>query len=122
LLDELRIIFFKIELDNFQLNYLQLKMGNKGEKISQKTSSKKELTEKDYGFLKNQTGLEQKEIQQIFEQFNSNNPNQLLDKNAFIRLYHQLNPKAPEFIGKISEYVFKAFDTNHNGRRFEITI
>jgi len=65
-------------------------MGNKGEKvsqkvigekISQKTSSKKELTEKDYGFLKNQTGLEQKEIQQIFEQFNLNNPNQLLDKN-----------------------------------------
>ena len=99
-------------------------MGNKGEKvsqkvigekISQKTSSKKELTEKDYGFLKNQTGLEQKEIQQIFEQFNSNNPNQLLDKNEFIRLYHRLNPKAPEFIGKISEYVFKAFDIDHNG-------
>ena len=90
-------------------------MGNKGVQVSQKVSGKKELNEKDYEFLGNQTRLPQAEIKQIFDQFNKNNPDQLLDKNEFVKLYHQFSPKTPELLCKISEYVFRAFDIDHDG-------
>jgi Ca2+-binding EF-hand superfamily protein len=90
-------------------------MGNKGVKASQKPSGKKEFTERDYDFLGKQSGLERAEIKEIFEQFNKNNPDQLLDKKEFVKLFHQFSPQTPELLGKISEYVFRAFDTDHNG-------
>ena len=90
-------------------------MGNKGVKASQKASGKKAFTERDYEFLEKQTELERAEIKQIFDQFNKNNPDQLLDKNEFVKLYHQFSPKTPELLCKISEYVFRAFDIDHDG-------
>ena len=45
----------------------------------------------------------------------ANNPDGKLDKNEFIRLYDKLRPEAPELLDEISIYIFRAFDSDHNG-------
>ncbi len=94
-------------------------MGNKGAKGgkgSNATVSKKtEFSKKEIDFLVGQTGLSKVEITQIYEKFNANNPDHLLDRNEFVRLYDELRPEPPELLNEISQYVFRAFDSDHNG-------
>ena len=67
-----------------------------------------------------QTGLLKEEITKVFNQFVENNPDEKLDKNEFTRLMLRLRSLRPnESVEKISEYVFKVFDTDNNGECFE---
>jgi len=91
-------------------------MGNKGGKDAKPVSKKpSELTSKDYKFLTTQTGMTKASIDDLFSKFNSNNPDGVLDKAEFTRLYIQLRPEPAELIDEIASYVFEAFDTDHNG-------
>lgn len=91
-------------------------MGSKGSKGSKpEQQQKKDLSEKDYKFLTTQTGYTKDEIKNIFNKFNENNPDGLLDKKEFIRLYGELRPEQPELLDEISIYVFRCFDSDHNG-------
>ncbi|CAF0713655.1 unnamed protein product [Brachionus calyciflorus] len=74
-----------------------------------------ELTEADYGFLTAQTGLSRAEIKNVFDQFMANNPDAKLDRKEFVRLYDLLRPEPPELMDEISEFVFRAFDSDKNG-------
>jgi Ca2+-binding EF-hand superfamily protein len=95
-------------------------MGNKGAKGAKggkpaASNKPAELTKKDYDFLVQQTGLQKPEIKAVFDKFNANNPDGKLDKKEFVRLYDELRPEPPEVLDEISEYVFRAFDSDHNG-------
>jgi Ca2+-binding EF-hand superfamily protein len=74
-----------------------------------------ELNEGDYAFLTSQTGLSRQDIKQVFDKFNANNPDGKLDRKEFIRLYDELRAEPPELLDEISEFVFKAFDSDKNG-------
>ncbi len=37
------------------------------------------------------------------------------DKKEFIRLYDELRPESADKLDEISEFAFRAFDTDHNG-------
>lgn len=114
-------------------------MGNKSAKESKSSNSKKlsksslkeknkpdtkpsvlptknsDIGEADYQYLTSQTGLSKSEIKEIFDLFMRNNPNAQLDKNEFIKLYSSLRPENPENLDEISAFIFRAFDTDHNG-------
>ena len=94
-------------------------MGNKGAKGGKGSNTsagkKTELTKKEIEFLTQQTGLSQGDIKQVFDKFNANNPDQLLDRKEFVRLYDELRPEPPELLDEISQYVFRAFDSDRNG-------
>jgi len=91
-------------------------MGNKGGKDAKPVSKKpSELTSKDYKFLTTQTGMTKASIDDLFNKFNSNNPDGVLDKREFTKLYTELRPEPAEQIDEIASYVFEAFDTDHNG-------
>lgn len=76
---------------------------------------KKELTEKDYEFLINQTGKTRDEIKELFDMFMQNNPDAKLDKKEFCHLYQKLRPEPPELIDEIAAFVFGAFDQDNSG-------
>ena len=40
------------------------------------------------------------------------------DKKEFIRLYDELRPESADKLDEISEFAFRAFDTDHNGDYF----
>ena len=65
--------------------------------------------------MTSQTGLPRADIKNIFDQFNANNPDGKLDKKEFVRLYDLLRPEPPELLDEISEFVFRAFDSDKNG-------
>ncbi len=92
-------------------------MGNKGGKAQKKKISKKpaKLSSKDYKFLVKQTGMTKDQITEIFNKFNQNNPDGVLDKREFTRLYIELRPEPAELIDEIAQYVFGAFDADNNG-------
>ena len=104
-------------------------MGNKGGKdgksaskasnkpaAKEKASKVEKLSDKDYKFFATQTGLTKAEIDGIHARFEENNPDHLLDKAEFVRLYHQLRSEPPELVNDIAGNVFTAFDTDHNGK------
>ena len=39
----------------------------------------------------------------------------VLNRQEFVRLYDELRPENLEKLDEISQYVFAAFDTDHNG-------
>ena len=73
------------------------------------------LNDKDLAFLTTQTGLSKADIQNIYEQFKANNPDEKLDKAEFVRLYDKLRPESQEDMEEISLFVFGAFDEDNNG-------
>jgi len=61
-------------------------MGNKGEKGAKPVSKKLEkLSSIDYKFLTTQTGMTKASIDDLFNKFNSNNPDGVLDKQEFTK-------------------------------------
>ena len=56
------------------------------------------------------------QINEIFAEFNANNPDEKLNKAEFVRLYDKLKPEPIELLDEISANVFDAFDTDDNGR------
>ncbi|CAF0713663.1 unnamed protein product [Brachionus calyciflorus] len=82
---------------------------------SQPSSSTHKLTDRDLDFLSGQTGQSKSDIKAIFDEFMRNNPDGKLDKQEFVRLYSKLRPEQPESLDEISHFVFRAFDTDHNG-------
>ena len=89
-------------------------MGNKGSKKNVPPKPPK-LKSKDLKFLAKQTGMSKDDINGIFDQFAENNPDAVLDKNEFTRLYMELRPEPAELIDEIAGYVFECFDTDDNG-------
>ena len=80
------------------------------------SSKNKELTENDFNYLTKQTKFSREEIKAIFEQFHANNSDGKLNQNEFIELYCKLRPEPEEVLNKISEFVFRAFDNDKNGK------
>ena len=80
---------------------------------SKKTSS--ELSDKDLSFFTQITGLQKEEVKKIFENFYSRNPNGQLNKNEFVQLYTAIRPESTQLLEEISVYVFRCFDSDHNG-------
>ena len=106
-------------------------MGNTNNKKSNTVSSKikalasvnakfgpknKELTENDFNYLTKQTKFSREEIKAIFEQFHANNSEDKLNQKEFIQLYCKLRSEPEEVLNKISEFVFRAFDNDKNGK------
>lgn len=60
------------------------------------------MSESDYSFLTAQTGLSKQSIEEIFDQFMKNNPDALLNKNEFKRIYNQLRPEPPELLDEVN--------------------
>ena len=82
---------------------------------SSNKKSSSTLNDKDLTFFSTHSRLKKEEVQDIFDRFSLNNPDGMLDKNEFVRLYRDIRPETPQNIEAISSYVFKCFDTDHNG-------
>ena len=87
-------------------------MGNKEGK-AKKPASK--LSNDDIRFLTKQTGMSKEKIEELFYQFNKNNPDGLLDKKKFTLLYGKLRSEPFDSIKEIAGSVFNAFDKDKNG-------
>ena len=87
-------------------------MGNKVGK-AKKPASK--LSNDDIRFLTKQTGMSKEKIEELFYQFNKNNPDGLLDKKKFTLLYGKLRSEPFDSIKEIAGSVFNAFDKDKNG-------
>ena len=87
-------------------------MGNK--EGSANAKHPKKLTKKDYDFLINASGLEKTEIDAVFNDFITEFPDGKLDKNQFCRLSNKLG-SVPSDLDQISTYIFRAFDSDHDG-------
>ena len=74
----------------------------------------KKLAKNDYDFLIYTTRSQKSEIDKVFKEFMTNNPDGKLNRNEFIKLYSKLKPEPAEFLNEISNYVFKSLDTDHN--------
>ena len=57
--------------------------------------------------IKNYLGLAKDQIDQIFADFNANNPDGKLNKQEFMRLYDKLRPEPIELLDEISNNVFE---------------
>ena len=90
-------------------------MGNKGGKAQKQKISKTKLSSKDYKFLVKQTGMTKDHIGEILKKFNKDNPDGVLDKKEFAKLYIELRPEPADTIDEIAQYVFGAFDADNNG-------
>lgn len=75
-----------------------------------------ELADVDYQFLQAQSGLNRLEIKDIFGKFMANNPDGMLDKAEFIKLYSELRHEPNDKIVNIARLVFRAFDANHDNQ------
>ena len=78
-------------------------MGNKGAKGAKGSAT---LSKKDIDFLVKQTGLPKDNIESVYAKFNANNPDHVLDKKEFVRLYDELRPESADVLDEISVYVF----------------
>ena len=86
-------------------------MGNKGAKGAKGSAT---LSKKDIDFLV-KPGLPKDNIESVYAKFNANNPDHVLDKKEFVRLYDELRPESADVLDEISVYVFDAFDKDNNG-------
>ena len=89
-------------------------MGAKGSKKNVPPKPPK-LKGKDLKFLAKQTGMSSEKIQDIFKLFHENNPDAVLSRAEFCKLYNELRPESAEAIDEISNHIFACFDTDKNG-------
>ena len=92
-------------------------MGSKGSKKNVPAKPAK-LSSKDRKFLMKQTGYSQEEVENIFALFSERNPDAVLNKAEFCRLYDELRPEPAELIDEISAQIFRCFDIDDNGYLF----
>ena len=59
--------------------------------------------------------MTKEKIDEIFSKFNTINAKGVLNKGEFVKLYISLRPEPAEQIDEIAEFVFNAFDSDHNG-------
>jgi Ca2+-binding EF-hand superfamily protein len=95
-------------------------MGNKPGKDGKAPGGKKagkpaKLSKKDLDFLTSKTSLNKEAIEMFFKQFNDNNPDGLLNRDEFSKLYPKLRNEPVNNLDEISNMVFRAFDTDNNG-------
>jgi Ca2+-binding EF-hand superfamily protein len=89
------------------------KAGNKTSKVPIK---KAKLTKKDEKFLIVQTGLNKKQVEDVFQMFSvEKNPDGLIDKEQFKHLYQQLRHEPPKNLDQIENLIFRTFDEHHHG-------
>jgi Ca2+-binding EF-hand superfamily protein len=88
-----------------------------GEPIRPEPTTNKplQLSESDYTFLINQSGLSRLDIKELFDKFMAGNPDGELDRKEFSKLYCSLRYESPELLDEITEFIFKAFDANKSG-------
>lgn len=68
-------------------------------------------------FILHQTGLSLPEIESIFKKYIEINPQvDELNRKEFAKLYISFRSEDCDKIGKITDYIFNAFDTDRNGR------
>jgi Ca2+-binding EF-hand superfamily protein len=88
-------------------------MGNKGGKA--KVGKPAKLSSKDEKFLVGKTGLSKNDVEAVFARFNANNPDGLLNRDEFSRLYQSLRNEPVNNLDEIQNMVFRAFDSDNNG-------
>ena len=81
-----------------------------------KTSNERRFSDEDYECFKAQTCLSEYQIQNISEEFYSENPSGYLDKEHFFKLYMKLTKENSEQMKTLAEKIFKSFDKNGDGR------
>lgn len=74
-----------------------------------------ELSKRDIKALVKQTGLTEQKVQNLFDNFISINPTGKLDITEFAKLYQALRSEPVANLDAISEFCFRAFDTDNNG-------
>ncbi len=93
-------------------------MGNKGAKGAdgKKVAPKRaKLSSKEVKLLTSKTGFSEAQINDFFGKFNANNPDGLLNRDEFNRLYQQLRTEPVANVDEIQNMVFRAFDSDNNG-------
>jgi Ca2+-binding EF-hand superfamily protein len=86
-------------------------MGNsKGkEKVPEK------LSKRDIKAIVKQTGLTEQKVQDLFDNFMSINQTGQIDINEFTKLYQALRKEPVDNLEAVTEFCFRAFDSNNNG-------
>ena len=87
----------------------------KGSKNKKPSMANKPLTKKEIRSFAEHTGLGENEIKILHDRFMANNPDGRLDRNEFRRLYAEIRPEPSQLLDEISDFVFRAFDTDRNG-------
>jgi Ca2+-binding EF-hand superfamily protein len=86
-------------------------MGGKGSKDAGKASKAPSkpgpLTKKDIEYLTKTTGLSKENIENLFKQFNADNPDGKLDRAEFAKLYPKLRNEPVNNLDEIAAFVFK---------------
>ena len=70
------------------------------------------LTYEQMSLLIQQSGLSNREIEQLFKKFNENNPDYLLDVYEFKCFYRSLRTEPYRNLDEIIQYIFAAFNKN----------
>jgi Ca2+-binding EF-hand superfamily protein len=68
------------------------------------------LNDNDYEILIYHTGMDQREIKRIIDEFLRNHPNGKMNRKEFCDLYTSLRTETPEIVNGLSESIFKALD------------
>jgi Ca2+-binding EF-hand superfamily protein len=80
------------------------------------------LTEKDYKYFSNKTGLSREQIKVIFDKFlkaksaDVRSAKYELNPSEFLKLYAEIRCERIEKLEDISKYVFELFDKDKNGK------
>ena len=74
------------------------------------------LSDYEIAYLTDETGLSRHEIKMIFHKFVKEASSGELTHEEFVRFYTSLCPDPPEFLKEYSQFVFDAFDHDHNGK------
>lgn len=76
------------------------------------------LSEPDYKYIVEQTGLSRSEIKSIYQDFVKESVNGELDLEGFIDFYSSLSTDrlVKEFLKNNAQFIFDTFDKDHNGR------
>jgi hypothetical protein len=80
-------------------------MGNNNSTKSINLKKPAKLESKDIKFLSEQTGMSKQEIEEFFIKFNDNNPDGVLNKQEFVKLYCSLRPEPPERVDEIVIFI-----------------
>lgn len=104
-------------------------MGNKFEKEKKSEDDQDyvlknptNLSEKDYKYLSNKTGLSRELIKIIFDKFLKSKTAYVrgakyeINQSEFLKLYAELRCEPIEKLEEISKYVFELFDRDKNGK------